>query len=127
MFRIFSAISLLILFAVQSFDRVIIIVDYYANKATFISKCENKAKPQMNCNGSCVLMKKMLAEQNDNQKYPDLKLESKNDVFFADDMFLENKLPLFRKVAHYTIISSGKVVDRPQNVFRPPAGIADLS
>jgi hypothetical protein len=68
-------------------------------------------------------MKKMLAEQNDNQKYPDLKLESKNDVFFADEIFAKDELLSFVKIVHQTITSSGDVVDRSQNIFRPPAAV----
>ena len=120
MLRSTIAILLFLLFAVQSFQRVLIIIDYYANKAAFISKCENRAKPQMKCNGSCIMMKKLQADQSDHQKYPDLKLENKNDVLFSDESVFEEAVFPGYNVVHHIITTLGKAIHQPRNLFRPP-------
>ena len=61
MIRQVAAIFLLFSFALQVFNRSIIVLDYFANTASFAKNCENKARPMLHCNGKCQLMKKIKA------------------------------------------------------------------
>src|SRR3954469_19820506 len=47
----------------QTFSQVVVVSQYYANK-DFIAKnlCENRARPQMHCDGKCCLKKKLARE-----------------------------------------------------------------
>lgn len=53
----------------QSFSKWIIILEFNINR-NYIARnlCENRYRPLMHCNGKCLLMKKMAAE--DNQQSP---------------------------------------------------------
>ncbi len=86
------AYFLLGLFLTQTFANAAVIGSYLLNKE-YIAKylCENKAKPQMKCNGKCHL-KKMLQKQEEKQQpfsYPVLK-ESKevNIVSIVNHAFI---------------------------------------
>ena len=117
-----NAIAILLLFAftVQSFNTVFLVVNYYANNAAFARNCVNKALPQMNCNGQCVLMKKIQAEQKKEQKNPELKLENKNEVFYLSKTGF-NYLQLVSYRLNFPPINTiGVSVDRSSTIFRPP-------
>lgn len=61
------AILILVSFVSQTFGSMLVLANYYTNKAAFIQKCINKAKPQLQCNGKCQMMKKM-GEQEKKEK-----------------------------------------------------------
>ena len=54
----------MILILSQTFSKWIVILDYNINKA-YIAKnlCENRKIPKMHCNGQCILMKKIKAQE----------------------------------------------------------------
>ena len=70
-------------FVLQIFSKQIIFVDYQFNK-TFIASvlCENKAKPQMHCEGKCHL-KKELAADDSRQQGNTSKVKSGPEVLFS--------------------------------------------
>ena len=66
----FIAVPILILLIMaQTFSKWVLIADYAINK-DYIAKnlCENKARPSLKCKGKCQLMKKMAAEENQDNK-----------------------------------------------------------
>lgn len=67
MFRHLTTILLLAAFSIQVFNRAIVVADYYLNINAYIAKCENKATPEMNCEGKCVASKKMNDEEKKEQ------------------------------------------------------------
>ncbi len=87
MFKQLTVILILFAFLMQTFNRVVIVTQYYTNTAAFAKNCENKAKPQLKCNGKCQMMKKLKQEEKKDQQnserksYQDEVLSSKN--FFA--------------------------------------------
>src|ERR1700754_2917517 len=83
MLRNAVAILLFAAFTIQSFSKVFLVLNFYANNAAYARQCVNKFVPKMNCNGQCLLMKKIQAEENKEQKNPELKLENKNEVYFV--------------------------------------------
>jgi len=58
MFKQLTAILLLLAFSAQTFSSPFILLDYYVNTAAYARKCVNKAKPKLQCNGKCQVMKK---------------------------------------------------------------------
>lgn len=56
MMRIISSF-MIFLIVIQTQSISILQTAYQFNTAYFISKCENKAKPQLKCNGKCHLSK----------------------------------------------------------------------
>lgn len=54
----FVILLLTALFA-QSFSRSILLADYMVNIEAYKKKCINKAKPMLQCNGKCQMLKKL--------------------------------------------------------------------
>ena len=47
------------------------LIDYYANTDMFLALCENKDKPQMKCDGKCILAQKLAASSHEKQQSND--------------------------------------------------------
>jgi hypothetical protein len=60
--RLFTCF-ILMAFLVQSFSRTWVVADYWLNTGYYAARCENKARPEMHCNGKCQMMKKIRAEE----------------------------------------------------------------
>lgn len=121
MIRQLLILCLLAAFAVQTFNRVAIVVNYYANTSSFIKNCENKAKPQLHCNGRCQMMKKLKHEDNKDQQNSDRKNSSKDEVISSKSFFasLVAPLPFFAKIFYPQITFTTK--DFSSDFFHPPA------
>lgn len=98
------------------------VFDYKANTNAYALNCENKARPQMHCNGQCQLMKKLKKEEKKDQENPDRKSENKQEVLLSSKSFfpfiqiytvVENK-PL------YPLYNTGHATDMPRSILRPP-------
>jgi len=70
------AIVLLVAFAMQSFQKNLIVLDYYFNTAIFAENCVNQTRPQLNCKGKCQLVKKLQAEEKKEQQSPENKAQN---------------------------------------------------
>jgi len=75
---------LLLVFVAQFSSKLLVMGYYYWNK-DFIAKnyCENKAKPQLKCNGKCHLSKQLKKQDQTEQKQvPNLKDAGEWVLFF---------------------------------------------
>ncbi len=72
-------------FFAHTFGNGFYIADYYTNPAKYAKNCINKAKPKLNCNGKCQLMKKIQEQEKNQQKQS----ESANPPSF--EILLNNK------------------------------------
>ncbi len=62
-------LSALLLF--QSFGRELLVVSYALNKARITARyCENKARPQLRCEGKCELARQLRRTEGSDQKSP---------------------------------------------------------
>lgn len=57
------AILLLFSLSAQVLNRPIFVLGYYFDPAPYAKACENKALPQLHCNGKCQLMKKLKEQE----------------------------------------------------------------
>jgi len=64
----FCTYILLVAMTLQSFYRSIIALDYQLNLPDYIAMCINKDKPQLHCDGQCVLMKKIREKEKEDTK-----------------------------------------------------------
>lgn len=72
---------LLLAFIGQTFHKAIILISFYSRQEIIaLTLCENKAKPQMKCNGTCQLSKKMKQEKQKDESNPERKLENKFEL-----------------------------------------------
>lgn len=122
MFRQVAAIFLFFSFALQVFNRSLIVLDYFANTASFAKACENKARPLLHCNGKCQMMKKLKEEEKKDQQNPERKSENKDDVVSSQSFFTtflaEKTIVLKSFTTHYSAFISQEAY---RDIFRPPA------
>ena len=122
MFRFSVILVLLVAFTAQSFQRSLIMLQYYSNTAAFAEKCENKARPQMQCHGKCQMVKKIAAAEKQQQQTPDKNLNNKVETLsFASYFCTAPSITSATITASFPPYSCGAAVDLAYPVFHPPA------
>jgi len=64
----FCAYVLFFALTLQSFYRSIMTLEYQIHLPDYLAKCINKDRPQLLCNGQCVLMQKIREKEKDETK-----------------------------------------------------------
>ncbi|MBS1512414.1 MAG: hypothetical protein JST86_16330 [Bacteroidetes bacterium] len=116
-----SAIILIAAFAAQSFSGGFIMLDYYSHTAAFAKNCENKARPQMHCNGRCQMMKKLKAEEKKDEQNPERKADNKTVVLSSKSFFcsvITAIIPAFSKPSAGS--NTFSLQDMEYAFFHPP-------
>ena len=108
----------------QSFDKVLIVADYFARTSAYAKNCENKKKPQMRCQGKCQMMKKLEQQEKDNQSYPERKMENKQEVLACESIQQSDFSALSISTLLFVDPVIGKVIDISSTLLRPPATCA---
>ena len=121
MFKQLAAFFLLIVFVCQTFSNGWVMVEYFTNKAAFANNCENKAKPNLHCNGKCQIMKKMQAAESKEQQMPERRLENKIELFSCklSNYHFEN---IFSEISAQIVAieKNHSLKDISLSLFRPP-------
>ncbi|WP_121356755.1 hypothetical protein [Flavisolibacter nicotianae] len=122
MYRQIAAILLILAFAAYSFSQAVIVLDYYANTASFAKNCENKARPMLHCNGKCQMMKKLKEQEKKEEQNPERKGGNRNEVVYAKSSFAtlafhQLNLPVSYSLYADTSFPKGIYAD----IFHPPA------
>lgn len=122
MFRHTLAILLLVAFAAQTFNRTIIVLDYYVNVDAFARNCENKAKPRLQCHGKCQMMKKLQEEEKKDQGNPERRLENKNEVIAHQTFFAQvNDKQVSANPPFGDLYNCSTAAGARRGIFHPPA------
>lgn len=121
----FIAVPILILLLMtQTFSKWFVLMSFKLNQ-DYIAKniCENRYRPQMHCNGNCVLMKKMKQEEKQEQNAPAPGKVQLASIVLSSKSFFATVEPLFAiSATSYTIAGNwGKPIDRAGFIFHPPA------
>jgi hypothetical protein len=120
MIQYISAILLFFSISLQSFDKAIVVLDYYVRPSTFAKNCENKSLPKMHCGGKCQMMKKL--KEKEKQEFPEGRLAGKTVVFSPMNVFaVTPNVEADADSRHHSPISIGHPVGRSLAVFRPPS------
>lgn len=65
-----------VLMLLQTGSALLIMTAFYTNRDYITQNlCENRARPELQCNGQCVLMKKLKKEQEREARHPEVKLK----------------------------------------------------
>jgi hypothetical protein len=112
----------LLALAAQHAGKLLVVMDYYANKSIYLANCENKSRPQLHCNGQCLLMKKMHQSDKKDEQTPEKKLEWKFEVlsfksFFNDMTYASSRFNLHCFKPYIIGVPAGFY----NAIFRPPA------
>ena len=120
----YTGFILLLAFVAQTFSKTFIVAGYYANTAAYAKNCENKAKPKMNCNGKCQVMKKLQQEEKQDKQNPDRKTDNKEEVLSSKTFFttLHCSIPAIKTL--YPLLDGSKAAEMPRSIFHPPGNRA---
>lgn len=121
----FIAIPILILLLMsQTFSNWFVVLSFKIRQ-DYIAKnlCENRNRPQLHCRGNCVLMKKLKAQEKQEQNVPaTLKFETSTVVISSRSFFATVENILINPHNSYKIpANSGKPVDMAASIFHPPS------
>lgn len=115
---------LILLLLTQTFSNWFVVMAFNLNR-DYIAKtlCENRYRPQLNCKGNCVLMKKMREKEKQEQNAPEsVKLEITSLVLSSKSFFATVETPVIISSINYgNATNSGKPVDRAVSFFHPPS------
>ena len=121
MFKQLITAVFLLAFALQTFNKALVVFDYFANTTAYAKNCENKARPKMHCHGKCQMMKKLEKEEKKDEQNPDRKSENKNEVvLFANFHFAPKTVVLFIQKTEFPTLSSGILFQQADFLLRPP-------
>lgn len=109
----------------QAFNKTWIVVSFKVNQ-DYIAKvlCINKNKPEKHCNGKCVLMQRIKASEEQEQKEMPQKQKEQKDVLYCLDnlnwqvVFPQEIVNKVERVFSYQTPFTSAFV---QGIFRPPS------
>jgi molybdopterin/thiamine biosynthesis adenylyltransferase len=120
MLRQITAILLLVAFGTHTFQGTVIVIDYYANTENFAKRCINKLRPSMQCNGKCLLMKKLREEEKKEQQSPERKVETKADCAYTKSFYITRPFSAAR-IAYPGRSTKSLLPGYKVGVFHPPS------
>lgn len=107
----------------QTFSQWFVLGAFKINQA-YIAKntCENRFRPQMHCNGNCVLMKKLKEQEKEEQNSQgSVKLEVSTVVLSSRSFFPALPATLFYCYkSSFPAFNTGNPIDRTSAIFHPP-------
>ena len=122
--RFIATPILILLLMSQTFSHWFVVMNFKLNQ-DFIAKklCENRLRPKLNCNGNCVLMKKLKQQEKEEQSNPvALKLELITLIISSRTFFANiDVISGFIAKSYLPLFSTGKPVGRTVSIFHPPA------
>ena len=122
--KFFSVPILILLLITQMFSHWFVVMGFKLNQ-DYIAKnlCENRYRPRLNCNGNCVLMKKLKQQEKEQPNVPTvLKTELPAILVSSKSFFptIDNTTSFVLR-SYLPLSNSGKPVDRTFAVFHPPS------
>ena len=100
----------------QTLNKAVLVTSYYANIQAYAKNCENKAKPQMHCNGKCQMMKKLRQEENKDKQNPERR-NNYDEVLSSKNFFLTLQHYRLDQISQYPDYISQNPRDLPFDFF----------
>jgi hypothetical protein len=107
-------------FIVQTFNQASIVARYYVNTAAFAKNCENKATPQLHCNGKCQMMKKLQQASKNDQQAPEKSGNAKNEVLSSKSFFASIQYDQLVAKIQFNEYQIGSLASITTAIFHPP-------
>ncbi|MBN8687023.1 MAG: hypothetical protein J0M10_08390 [Chitinophagales bacterium] len=117
-----AAFILLLAFSAISFQNAGLVLSYRVNKAAYMEKCVNKDRPELRCNGQCLLMKKMQEQEHQEQDHPDSKPGAQSTLFHGQEHTTQISQPETGLNLVYPPGITPLLTNRPSDIFHPPRG-----
>lgn len=116
-----SISTFLILVLISISARPLFIVgDYYLHIEEYIALCINKDKPEMHCDGQCLLRKNLQESEKDNSTFPIEEIRSATNIVFILEDF---KLPISDTIKEICVSPDPLYYTSdgyPTDLLRPP-------
>ncbi|RFM27086.1 hypothetical protein [Deminuibacter soli] len=122
MLKYLTACILLLGLVAQTFSKVVIVLDFYANR-DYIAKelCENRGKPKLNCCGKCQLHKKLKQEDKKDEQNPERKAESRSEIFCETLLALTHPEKIYYTIKRtYPVYAAVTAAGTNSACFHPP-------
>jgi len=104
--------------------RFLVVMDYSLNESSYSQNCENKARPQLECNGKCAMVKKMnLDDESKANGSPTSKNENRVLLLFSSpEHFIYNSIVYKQAITLYGCAVSDKKMNSSylSEIFKPP-------
>jgi poly(3-hydroxyalkanoate) synthetase len=109
-------------FILHSASRIVVHFNFWINQE-FIAEnlCENREKPQLECNGMCHLKKEL--DKDDERKQQQDKQQVEIVLFMQtekDYKIQKTEAFLIEKQCHYTFVLQQNTVEYHSSIFHPP-------
>ena len=115
-------ILLLAALMAQTFSRSIAIADYMVNLEAYKKACINKAKPKLQCNGKCQMLKKVKKQEGDSEaSAPVLKLNQLEVVLSSKSFFPSISVVSTNNSSSYFTYTDDYSSDYLGAIFHPPS------
>lgn len=115
------AFCMLVVFTAFTFNKAVIVLDYFINTKAFALHCENKARPWLHCNGKCQMIKTVQKQSEHEQQHPEQKAENKSEVFFLQPSFSFQATSIFHHISFLDMPDASLVSGISNTCFHPPA------
>jgi hypothetical protein len=115
-------ILLLAALMAQTFSRSIAMADYMVNLEAYKKACINKAKPKLQCNGKCQMLKKVKKQEGDSEaSAPILKLNHLEVVLSSKSFFPSISVVSTNNSSSYFTYTDDYSSDYLGAIFHPPS------
>jgi hypothetical protein len=115
-------ILLLAALMAQTFSRSIAMADYMVNLDAYKKACINKAKPKLQCNGKCQMLKKVKKQEGDSEaSAPILKLYHLEVVLSSKSFFPSISVVSTNNSSSYFTYTDDYSSDYLGAIFHPPS------
>lgn len=111
---------LLFLFSIQSFEVLIITLNFKLNRDFYEEICENRDKPEMHCNGKCHL-KKQVQESHQKESSKETGKQEREPSVFVPTCKISHSSPILYQVT--TLLIQRQLLPsqiRYFDIFHPP-------
>lgn len=119
------AIAMLFAMISANLSRFLIYAQFKANQEEIAAKlCENRNRPELNCRGKCILMKKLKeAEQKEKKQEQESMKKSGVDVFVVTEPIL---LSFRRNIPqnHWPLVNVFELAGFHMDILHPPAQLS---
>lgn len=117
------SISIFLLLAMISgqFSRVFVYAGFELNKSFIVKElCENRSRPELNCNGKCFLKKKLQAAEEKERKQERESQRNRYQETLPPRFELPTPFRTAKLQTVYPIGTTQDTIERPSSIFQPP-------
>lgn len=120
LFKQITATLFLVMFALQTFSKPLLMFDYFANTKAYEKNCVNKARPTLQCKGKCQMLKKLKQEEKKDQQNPERKAENKNEVLSFNSFYPKLTFETSTQEIKFPLFTFGSTKKMSRFLLRPP-------